>query len=53
MARWNWGDLATLTKKQIKNENKKSNKKKKKKKAETGITIRTSTKENPVILSFD
>tara|TARA_R110002124_G_scaffold2209_1_gene14578 strand:- start:4021 stop:4497 length:477 start_codon:yes stop_codon:yes gene_type:complete len=52
MARWNWGDLSSITKKQIKNENKKD-KKNKKKKEKRGITITKSTKENPVILNFD
>ena len=52
MARWQWGDLSKITKKQVKNENKKL-KKKKKKEDKRGIKIRNSTKENPVIISFD
>lgn len=52
MARWSFGDLSSITKKQIKNEKKKE-KKKKKKDDKRGITVRHSTKENPIILSFD
>tara|TARA_R110002126_G_scaffold24033_1_gene84198 strand:+ start:62 stop:547 length:486 start_codon:yes stop_codon:yes gene_type:complete len=53
MARWNWGDLSTITKKQIKNERKKDKKKGKKAGLETGIKIRKATKENPILLTFD
>ena len=48
MARWNWGDLSTLTKKQLKNERKKDKKKGRKGGLETGMTI----KKEPVIISF-
>ena len=53
MARWNWGDLSTITKKQIKNERKKDKKKGKKAGLETGIKITKATKENPILLTFD
>ena len=52
MARWNWGDLSSITKKQIKNENKKD-KKKNNKKDSKGIKIKHSTKENPIIINFN
>ena len=41
MARWNWGDLGTLTKKDIKNDNKRIKKGKKPK--QMGLEIKTGT----------
>lgn len=41
MARWNWGDLGTITKKEIKNDNKRINKGKKPK--QLGLEVKTGT----------
>ena len=49
MARWNWGDLATITKKQVKNENKKAVKKGKSKTSINSIKI----KKEPFLVSFN
>tara|TARA_R100001015_G_C4634936_1_gene202760 strand:+ start:4081 stop:4581 length:501 start_codon:yes stop_codon:yes gene_type:complete len=46
MARWNWGDLSTMTKKQAKNEKKKAKKKENKK-------PHFSIVKKPTIVSFD
>tara|TARA_R110002124_G_scaffold17446_1_gene72885 strand:+ start:8817 stop:9329 length:513 start_codon:yes stop_codon:yes gene_type:complete len=49
LARWNWGDLSTITKKQVKNERKKDKRKGKKNKGLlTGMTIR----KEPVVINF-
>tara|TARA_R110000796_G_scaffold242327_1_gene364359 strand:- start:633 stop:1103 length:471 start_codon:yes stop_codon:yes gene_type:complete len=48
MARWNWGDLSTITKKQIRNERKKDKKKGKKAGLDTGIKI----EEKPTIINL-
>ena len=53
MAKYNWGDLKYATKKSIKNKRKKLAKKGKDVGVEYGLTMRTATKNNPIIVSFD
>ena len=53
MARHNWGDLKTMTKKSAKNTRKKLNKKGKDLGEEVGLTIRKADKNNPILVNFD
>lgn len=53
MARYNWGDLKYMTKKNAKNSRKKLAKKGKDLGVEVGLTIRHCDKNNPIIVEFD
>ena len=53
MARHNWGDLKTMTKKSAKNARKKLNNKGKDLGEEMGFSVRRADKKNPILLSFD